>query len=252
MNTHNLKDPCLTEEESLALPMYKEVKSWLFIDNETIEKPDVVGKSDEDGPIEIITTVPKRKINLSDDSIKSKKMKGDITTEDIDSDIEILGKVKHVSYASIRSQHLLFFSYDPRGVRKSSNLPIGYCMHCRCPLPYCADIVIAPDVYEELFFLLYLYTYKTIEDTSPRGLRILFKYYYKRAVHAKMRCNQIHFPMGFDLSEGYRMPTCIKRNTFQRLLDLVQNKTKEEEENPEDLSEIELERFATKYCRSED
>ena len=73
MNTHNLKDPCLTEEESLALPMYKEVKSWLFIDNETIEKPDVVGKSDEDGPIEIITTVPKRKINLSDDSINSKK-----------------------------------------------------------------------------------------------------------------------------------------------------------------------------------
>ena len=67
-----------------------------------------------------------------------------------------------------------------------------------------------------------------------------------------MRCNQIHFPMGFDLSEGYRMPTCIKRNTFQELLDLVQNKTIEEEENPGDQSENELEQFATKYCMSED
>ena len=71
-------------------------------------------------------------------------------------------------------------------------------------------------------------------------------------MHAKMRCNQIHFPMGFDLSEGYRMPSCIKHNTFRKLVDLVHNKTREEEENPEDLSEIELERFATKYCKSED
>ena len=88
-------------------------------------------------------------------------------------------------------------------------------------------------------------------DATP-PLWILFKYYFKRAVHAKMWCNQIHFPIGFDLSEGFGMLHCVKQNTFRNLLSLVQNKTKEEEENAKDLNEIELEWFATKYCRPED
>ena len=147
---------------------------------------------------------------------------------------------------------LTLFSYDPRRVPQHSALPIGFCKHCRCPQPYCANIVLATDVYEELFFLLYLNTYKSVEDSSPRGLKMLFAYYYKRAVHAKMCCNEIHFPMGFNLSKGFDIPRRVK-NRFKDLLELVQHKTTEEEEEyGEDLTEIKLERFATKYCKNDD
>ena len=109
-------------------------------------------------------------------------------------------------------------------------------------------------MYDELFFLIYLNTYKSIKDTSPRGLRMLYTYYYKRAIHTKMRSNKIHFPMGFNLTKDYRILTCIKRNSLtRRSLAIVEEMSKkEEEESPYNLSEIELERFTTKYCKPDD
>ena len=41
----------------------------------------------------------------------------------------------------IKSQHSLFYLYNPRGFNKRRFLPPGYCVYCRCPENYCADKV---------------------------------------------------------------------------------------------------------------
>ena len=48
----------------------------------------------------------------------------------------------------IRRNNSLFISYDPWGVRKGIELPEGHwCIYCRCPGFYCADIVLGKYVW---------------------------------------------------------------------------------------------------------
>ena len=54
--------------------------------------------------------------------------------------------------------------------------------------------------------------------------------------------------MGFNLSDPFRLPKCIKRNSLKRLLNKVESVKELNEETPYDMSEIELARFATKHC----
>ena len=140
-----------------------------------------------------------------------------------------------------------FFSYDPSGLEEGRPLPIKYCTHCRCPSAYCANIVLGPQVYDEMTFLLFRNTFAAVKDDSPRGIKILFKYYYKRAVQSKMRINDIEFPMGYDISQGYVLPNCIRQGCLNEILQEVEKNNKKNMENPEDLSIIELERFQERY-----
>jgi hypothetical protein len=244
----SLKHPPPPKEEEARKSLYNEVYKWL----QNRGKPKV---GDEDDEEENRSTDNSKRKATEEESMwittprKLKKyMEGD------NSDTEVIETLNVASYESIRSSNILFFSYDPRGVYRTMSLPVNYCTQCRCPEPYCADIVIGREVHEELFFfLIFLNTYKSIEDASPRGIKILFTYYYKRAVHAKMRTNNIHFPMGFNLSKCFRIPTCVQNNSLKTLIDLVVDTTRiDEEESEYDLTEIELQRFATKYCKDDD
>ena len=62
-----------------------------------------------------------------------------------------------------------------------------------------------------------------------------------------MRINDIEFPMGYDISEGYVLPKCIRQGCLKELLQEVEKSNKKNMENPEDLSIIELERFQERY-----
>ena len=102
-NKSILKDPPMNEKET-ALPMYKEVKSWLS----TNTRHDTTnGDSFEE--VSVVDTNKRKAIVKDEVAEHMKKNRVSLKNDENDSDIEVLGKVNHVSYASIRSENSLFF-----------------------------------------------------------------------------------------------------------------------------------------------
>ena len=56
----------------------------------------------------------KRKVVVKDEVVKKKNSRVCLKMDENDSDIEVLGKVNHVSYASIQSEYSLFFRMIPK------------------------------------------------------------------------------------------------------------------------------------------
>ena len=109
-------------------------------------------------------------------------------------------------FEEIKRSNSLFFSYDPRGVRKGIPLPEGHCKYCRCPTLYCANIVLAKVCVDHMNFLIYRNPAKPIEDKTQKGMFRQFRICYTEAVIAAMRTNGIDFKEGFRLTCTVRLP----------------------------------------------
>ena len=107
-NKSVLKDPP-TNEKDKTLPVYKEGNSCLLINkgyeniNEESSKEDSVVDTNKRKEVIVKNEVP----------AQMKKSRVSLKSDENDSDIEVLGKVNHVTYASIRSENSLFFHMIP-------------------------------------------------------------------------------------------------------------------------------------------
>ena len=147
----------------------------------------------------------------------------------------------------IQRNNPLFFTYDPRGVKKGTPLPIGHCKHCRCPTIYCADIVLGKITTAHTEFLLYRNAKKSLVDESREALKYTFRECYSKAIMSKMRTNGIFFPWGFSLDIVYRLPWCVRDNSLMRFLHNVEEEKEREEEGSYDYIEDRFADLKKKY-----
>ena len=148
---------------------------------------------------------------------------------------------------TIKQYHPLFFTYDPRGVKKGSPLPVGHCQHCRCPKIYCADMVIGKIATAHTEFLLYRNAGKNLVDESREGLKYTFRECYSEAIMSKMRTNGIFFPFGFKLDTVYRLPFCVRDNSLMRFLHDVEEEKERDEERSYDFIEDRFDDMKKRY-----
>ena len=132
-------------------------------------------------------------------------------------------------------------------------LPEGHCTKCRCPILYCADVVLGKVCVDHMNFLIYRNLSKPIEDKSEKGMIHLFRICYTEAVIAAMRTNGIEFKEGFKLTRTVRLPYCVLDGTLMKYLKEIENEFKSEEsedvdDETLDMTAEELEAFARKYC----
>ena len=147
----------------------------------------------------------------------------------------------------IKRNHPLFFTYDPRGVKKGTPLPIGHCQYCRCPKIYCSDIVIGKIATAHTEFLLYRNAQKNLVDESREGLKYTFRECYSEAIRSKMRTNGIFFQWGFKDDIVYRLPWCVRDNSLMRFLHNVEEEKEREEERSYDFTEDRFNDMKKKY-----
>jgi hypothetical protein len=115
-----------------------------------------------------------------------------------------------LSFETIRNNNRLFFSYDPRGVPVQNDLPKDYCPDCRCPLPYCSNIVMGKEVEEHVRFL-------TNDDRRGRcghdlryvAVEATVKKAFSHQINHRMLNNGIRYVEGFNPYQGHCIPKCM-------------------------------------------
>ena len=148
----------------------------------------------------------------------------------------------------IKQYHPLFFSYDPRGVKKGTPLPLGHCKYCRCPTIYCCDMILGKIAASHTEFLLCRNEGKNLKDESTEGLKYTFRECYSEAIRAKMRTNGIFFPFGMNIDIVYRLPLCVKNGTQRQFLIMLEEDKEAEDNNCYDMTPDEIKAFTKKYC----
>ena len=122
----------------------------------------------------------------------------------------------------IRKQNKLYFSYDPRGY-KTDPLPIGFCVHCRCPLVYCAEVVFGEMSLNHAETLAYTPGPHCTEERSD--MKELFDRAYTKLVFAKIKFN--HIDLGVEETKrsffALKIPKCMKRNSLKRFLAKIES-----------------------------
>ena len=114
--------------------------------------------------------------------MKDKKVVIDLTNdEDINSGIPI---------DTMKNIHSLYFTYDPRGIKKDLLLPIGYCRGCHCPSNYCSGIILGSMCCDHAFEILNTGggSWSVFDSEDYRGS---FKEAYTIAIESKSRWNSI-------------------------------------------------------------
>ena len=148
----------------------------------------------------------------------------------------------------IKQYHPLFFTYDPRGVKKGTPLPIGHCKYCRCPTIYCSDMILGKITADHTQFLLCRNEGENLKDDSTEGLKYTFRECFSEAVMSKMRTNGIFFPFGFKLDTVYRLPLCVKNGSLRRFLIMLEEDKENEENNVYDMTKDRIRALTKRYC----
>ena len=148
----------------------------------------------------------------------------------------------------IKSNHSLYFRYDPRGW-SGSGLPDGYCEDCRCPLSYCSETVfgklsfkMADAIIEKQYW----------HSFGPNEVRDLFKEEYNKLLHFKLLWNNIEH----KAVHPYEIPFCVKYGSLSKLWKKVEVRNRKKDESNQwkemkddyDLSTTEWDVFRKKYC----
>ena len=144
----------------------------------------------------------------------------------------------------IRSNYSLYFSYDPRGL-KVTPLKIGYCMYCKCPSNYCAEKVFGHICYKRCETKIYS---KGCHRFDDEAIEDMYRKVYTKMLFAKMSFNNI----SYTTTHLYRIPKCMKLNSYSRLLARVKRDNKKSDkllwDDDFDMSKEELNAFAKRHC----
>ena len=116
--------------------------------------------------------------------------------------------------SSIRQQNQVFFSYDPRGV-SVNNIPADYCHDCRCPAPYCADIVFGIHCNQAMERLIGRMGF----NYHRREKDILWDYHshYVNTLEMKLSFNNIRVG-NFSFDRDAELPMCVKKGSYNTFL----------------------------------
>jgi hypothetical protein len=134
----------------------------------------------------------------------------------------------------IKSEHSLFFMYNPRGYKMSKKLPRGYCLHCRCPNSYCAERIFGKMCADHGYSILL--EQGTINDFDDSDVRFFYKKAYTEAVSNKMRWNNISFGCEHSSITLFDVPECIKRGSLSNLQKEIKKNTKLEGNYPSTIN----------------
>jgi hypothetical protein len=127
-------------------------------------------------------------------------------------------KLKDIRLSTIKKDYNLFFVYNPASVMNGEVLPSGYCVYCRCPDKYCANIVLGKECVQRLEFMIYREYGTCLHDTSDEGLCAAFEKVYTEAVHTKRWTNNLYFPHGYKYKRMKIVPYCVRRGHRKKFL----------------------------------
>ena len=115
----------------------------------------------------------------------------------------------------IRKQNKLYFSYDPRGY-KTDPLPDDYCVHCRCPTVYCAEVVFGVMSLNHAETLAYSPGPHCTGERSD--MKELFDRAYTKLVFAKIKFNGIDLGVAETKRSFFalKIPKCMKRQSLKK------------------------------------
>jgi Zn-finger protein len=118
----------------------------------------------------------------------------------------------------IMDNHPLFYTYDPRGVKRGEDLPPAHCRRCRCPLNYCAETVFGAMIEKRCDYEIYKRLGVHVFHDEYE-IQMIFERFYTEAVVAKLMWNDIDFSLDHNnaLKRLY-IPSCMKRRSFKRVM----------------------------------
>lgn len=171
----------------------------------------------------------------SPDDKQNKKQKTLHTPDNI---IDLTYDEVIIPLSLIKRDNKVFYSYDPRGVPYEDYLPLNYCNDCRCPKPYCANIMFTDMVYNHVMHLVLKNGSESYEDTDSICEEV--SDVYTNLIHSKMMWNNIPFE-SCDKGTYLRLPACMAPNELVTKIEVDLNKQKEEDANLAWASTLEIE-----------
>jgi hypothetical protein len=144
--------------------------------------------------------------------------------------IEIIDLTAPPSIESIRLNNNIYFTYDPRGLANNTTLPVGYCRHCRCPEPYCADKMFGKYCYQHMERLVSRmgFDYYRLE----RDIKWDFISQYMNLLEMKLTFNNIVI-RNWKLDKDMEFPLCVSQGHYKTFLEDVKLwENRDSEENP--------------------
>ena len=126
----------------------------------------------------------------------------------------------------VRHMNRVWFDYNPSGYNSGEDLPLDYCLKCRCPKEYCADIVFGYDCVE--YTNSEVLMKKGREGMTLEGITKVFKKNYVEMVFSKMVVNKCMYTIDTSIKERIAVPKCITRQSLRKFL--LKNKVVVKEE----------------------
>ena len=127
----------------------------------------------------------------------------------------------NLPFFAIKNKNPLFFSYDPRGNHKYSDIGEENlcCRDCNCPIIYCADKVFGQVAAKRAMTIMRKDDIQNYDDEDSVGTE--FVSVYTSLLTSKMIFNNISFD-GYDPDAPIRLPGCILRGSLRRLCEAVE------------------------------
>ena len=130
---------------------------------------------------------------------------------------DVVDLTKIHTFSEIRSEHSLFFEYDPRG-KKLLHTDVGYCVDCTCPKEYCAEKVFGKVVRGYMEHLINKDGFEKF--ATETDIQKSYKRTYTELIHSKMIFNNISFA-NFNVRKFVPVPKCMKRSSLSDLINDV-------------------------------
>ena len=133
-------------------------------------------------------------------------------------DVDVVDLTQPTSFEDIKKSVGLFFTYDPTGGKDNLDVTVDLCPHCRCPQPYCVDIVFGPMCYKHTERLICKLGFDEYEE--DRDITHSYKSIYTDLIKAKMLMNDVTFKNVHEV-HYMKLPRCIRKGNLRKLIDDV-------------------------------